>query len=549
MLITMKHLLKNYVIVILLFGTAINFTSCKKEAIPPVVTTTNVSDITQTTALTGGTVTDDGGAKVTDRGICWSTSPNPTTSSNKKSNVPGSGSFTCSITGLTANIKYYVRAYATNSAGTSYGNEVTFYTNDIIKAPTETIPTLTTTEVTSITATSAVSGGFLTDEGGATITVRGVCWGTSKYPTVGDSKTNDGLEDDFISNLAGLNPGTTYYVRAYATNAAGIGYGNQVSFITHQIEVATLTTIGVYSITYTKAVSGGIITSDGGENITEMGICWGTTVNPTTNDSKMSYMPTGVAGFSIMINSLQPSTKYYVRAYAINSVGIAYGNELNFTTFPMGQIIFNPDLTYGSVSDIDGNIYKTIQIGTQLWMAENLKTTKFNDGTLIPDVTDEIEWQNLTTPGYSWYNNDAASYKTTFGALYNWYAVSTDKLCPTGWHVPIDSEFKTLSDYLGDNSGNKLTETGSNHWIGFDDLGATNGSGFTGLPGGFRYYYHSNNGPEVNFAGIGETGSWWSATENGALGSIRQLSWDYNIIFYQDLANKVFGMSVRCIKN
>jgi hypothetical protein len=417
MQITMKRLLKISVIVILLIGTAIYLPSCKKEATPPVVTTAIVSNITQTTALAGGTVTDDGGAEVTVMGFCWSTSPNPTTSSNTTGYLTGSGSFTSIITGLTPNTKYYVRAYATNSAGTSYGNEVTFNTNDIIKAAT--VPTLTTVVVTSITATSAISGGFIADEGGATITSRGVCWGTTANPTVSDSKTNDGFEDDFISNLIYLAPNTTYYVRAYATNAVGTGYGDQVSFITHQTEVATLTTIGVHSITYITARSGVIITSDGGENITEMGICWGTTVNPTTNDSKMSYMPTGVADFYIVINSLQPSTKYYVRAYAINSVGTGYGNELNFTTFPIGPIIFSPVLTYGSVSDIDGNIYKTIQIGTQLWMAENLKTTKFNDGTLIPNIKDDLEWCNLTTPGYSWYNNDAASYKTTFGALYN----------------------------------------------------------------------------------------------------------------------------------
>jgi hypothetical protein len=171
----MKRSFKYSVIVILLFGTAIYFNSCKKEETLPIVTTTIVSNITQTTALTGGTVTNDGGAQVTDWGICWSTSPNPTTSSNKTRNLTVSGSFTSIITGLTPNTKYYVRAYATNSAGTSYGNEVTFNTNDIIKGAT--VPTLTTTEVTSITATSALSGGFLNDDGGSVITSRGVCWG------------------------------------------------------------------------------------------------------------------------------------------------------------------------------------------------------------------------------------------------------------------------------------------------------------------------------------------------------------------------------------
>ncbi len=546
----MKRLLKNSVnVIVLLIGTAIYLPSCKKEATLPIVTTTIVSDITQTTASTGVTVTDNGGAEVTDIGICWSTSPNPTTSSNKKGNSTGNGSFTSTITGLLPNTNYYVRAYATNSVGTSYGNEISFKTNP---APIE-LAKLTTTDVTLVTPNTAVSGGTITSEGGGIITERGVCWGTAADPTINDMYIPDESGTgsfNFSIDLILLASNTTYYVRAYATNGAGTAYGNQVSFITRQAEVATLTTMDVYRIAYTTAGSGNIITSNGGENLTEIGICWGLTINPTTNDNKMSlsFFQPGEGEFFFGINDLQPSTKYYIRAYAINSVGIAYGNELNFTTLPIGPIIFNPDATYGSVSDIDGNIYKTVQIGTQLWMAENLKTTKLNDGTIIPNLTDNLEWRNLTTPGYSWYNNDAASYKITFGALYNWYAVSTDKLCPTGWHVPIDSEFKTMTDYLGNNSGQKLTEIGNTHWLDYV-TDATNSSGFTGLPGGLRQFNESTLAPEVKFVYIGGVGSWWSATDNGAQGSTSQLWWDYSITYYQRLDNKVDGMSVRCIKN
>ena len=178
----MKRLVKNCIIVILLFGTAIYLPSCKKEETPPtlpVVATTNVSDITKTTALIEGTLVNDGGTEITDLGVCWSTSPNPTISSNKTTIVSGSNPFTESITGLTADTKYYVRAYATNSAGTSYGNEVTFTTNNITKATT--IPTLTTTDITSITSTSAVSGGTITDDGGGDITSRGVYWNSNPW--------------------------------------------------------------------------------------------------------------------------------------------------------------------------------------------------------------------------------------------------------------------------------------------------------------------------------------------------------------------------------
>jgi uncharacterized protein (TIGR02145 family) len=148
------------------------------------------------------------------------------------------------------------------------------------------------------------------------------------------------------------------------------------------------------------------------------------------------------------------------------------------------------------VTDGDGNVYNTVTIGTQIWMKGNLKTMKFNYGTSIPNVTDNTTWAGLTSAAYCWYNNDAATYKTTYGALYNWYAVdvaSNDgkNVCPAGWHIPSDAEWTTLTDYLGGASvaGSKLKETGTTHWLS-PNTGATNESGFTALPGGG----HSRNG-------------------------------------------------------
>jgi hypothetical protein len=231
----MKRLFRNSGIFILLFWTIIYLPSCKKEETPPtppVVATINVSDITSSAALIEGDVVNDGGTEITDLGICWSTSPNPTISSNKTIVVTGSNPFTGSITGLTADTKYYVRAYATNSAGTSYGNEVTFTTNNITKATT--IPTLTTTDITSITSTTAVSGGTITDDGGGDITSRGIYLnltpGSDIYP---DIITNDGTgTGSFVSHMSDLSPGTTYYVTAYAVNSAGTGFGPTISFTT-----------------------------------------------------------------------------------------------------------------------------------------------------------------------------------------------------------------------------------------------------------------------------------------------------------------------------
>ena len=180
----------------------------------PTVTTTAVSNITATTADSGGNVTDDGGDAVTARGVCWSTSESPTTADSKTTDGTGTGEFTSSITGLAAGTTYYVRAYATNAVGTSYGSQVSF--------TADSAPTVTTTAITNITETTADSGGNVTDDGGDTVTARGVCWSTSESPTTADSKTTDGTgTGEFTSSITGLTAGTTYYVRAYATNAVG----------------------------------------------------------------------------------------------------------------------------------------------------------------------------------------------------------------------------------------------------------------------------------------------------------------------------------------
>jgi N-acetylneuraminic acid mutarotase len=223
----MKPFLKITIIIFLSIGAIAIMQSCMKKPSPPVLTTEYVSKATQTSAVSGGNVTDDGGAEVNARGICWGTTHNPTTSSTKTSDGTGTGTFTSNMTGLTANTTYYVRAYATNSEGTGYGDEVTFSTSPISLA------TLSTTAISSITTTSAISGGEINSDGGGAITASGICWGTSQNPTITDNKTIDEwVTGSFTSNLAGLNPGTTYFVRAYAVNNAGVAYGIQLRFTT-----------------------------------------------------------------------------------------------------------------------------------------------------------------------------------------------------------------------------------------------------------------------------------------------------------------------------
>jgi len=290
----------------------------------PTVTTTAVTDVTATTATSGGNVTDDGGADVTARGVCWSTAENPDIDDDKTADGVGTGAFSSAITGLEPNTNYYVRAYATNLEGTSYGNQVSF-TTEI--AP----PTVTTADITAIGTSTATGGGEVLAEGGGAVAGRGVCWSTAEEPTIADEKTEDGAGlGAFESAIAGLSPNQTYYVRAYATNQAGTGYGAQKSFTTNAA-LATVTTAEISEITHNSATGGGEVTDDGGDPPSARGVCWSVLENPTLADAH-SVDGGGAGAFISGLTDLDPFITYYVRAYATNLAGTAYGNERSFTT-------------------------------------------------------------------------------------------------------------------------------------------------------------------------------------------------------------------------
>jgi uncharacterized protein (TIGR02145 family) len=500
--------------------------SCKKDKpVPPTITTSEVTEVSYTTAVSGGNVKSEGGAPVISRGICWNTSADPTIANSKKAESGTQGSFASNMTQLTPNTMYYVKAYATNSAGTSYGEELTFTTNQVA------VPVLTTAEITSITQRTAVSGGNITDDKGGSVTARGVCWGVSENPTISDSKTSDASGIGiFASSLIGLIGNTTYYVRAYATNSVGTQYGNQVSFKTSPLIMPVLSTVTVSSISFTSCTSGGNISDDGGASITIRGVCWSTSQNPTTLDNRTENGP-GKDAFVSSITGLTDGTTYFIRAYATNSVGTQYGNQLSFTTYP------------SNMTDIDGNVYNVVLIGSQLWMAENLKTATFNDGTVIPDVTNSATWAELSGPALGWYNNNAAAAKATYGALYNWYTVSTGKLCATGWHVPTIDEWTELRTYLGGEiiAGNKLREIGTTHWAD-PNTEATNSSGFTALPGGYRNI-------DGTFSSLSFLGDWWSSSESNSSNAYGLFLYNDNSSLHSEADNKHGGFSVRCIKD
>jgi uncharacterized protein (TIGR02145 family) len=295
------------------------------------------------------------------------------------------------------------------------------------------LPALTTTAATNVTANSITTGGNITDDGNSGITQRGIAWADHAAPTVADSITKDGTGSGaFTSTISYLNANTTYYLRAYAINASGTAYGNEISVKTSN-GAPTVTTTAITDIQPLSAVSGGNVTNDGGATVTERGIVYATTANPTITNFKITS-GTGTGTFTATLSPLASQTTYYVRAYATNSFGTAYGNQVQFNA-----------ASANTVTDVDGNVYSYVTIcGGKSWMATNLRTTKYKNGDAVT---------NGTTGGFDWtsavgaygYPNGNISNEPTYGKLYNNYAISDSRgICPTGWHVPSDDEWKAL---------------------------------------------------------------------------------------------------------
>jgi uncharacterized protein (TIGR02145 family) len=719
------------------YGNEITFTTLS-YLILPTITTTALTNVLSNTATTGGNVISDGGGAVTFRGVCWGTSPNPIISGNHTTDGSGTGEFTSNLTGLTPGTLYYVRAYAVNSVGIVYGDELSFTTGNCVlpfirshlagsvapvdktvtygvaetylsgsykcwitqnlgadhqatsatdateasagwywqfnkqqgfkhngsyhipyitwifpivensnwastndpctlllgtdwRIPTKsewviandngdwdnfndsyasvlklhaagylsseggyllsrgsegeywsneqysfnwggwqlylsnssitmssgskehgsslrclsdgissgsTLPTVSTSEVININSNSALSGGNVTNDGGETVTARGVCWSTSQNPTLSDNHTTDGQGlGTFTSNISGLSHLTTYYVRAYAINCVGTAYGNEVTFNSLDL-LPSITTSQISDITTNSAVSGGEVSYEGASAVTARGVCWSTSPNPSLADS-YSVDGSGTGSFVSNITWLSPSMIYYARAYATNISGTSYGNEESFKT---------ELYTQGSgVNDFDNNEYNSVILGNQEWMSENLKVTHYLNGDNIPNITDNA-WNSLTSGAYCWYNNDEATNKNAYGALYNWYTIVDDRnLCPSGWHIPNLEDWTTLTNFLGgaDTAGGKMksTSTAPDPHPRWDspNVGATNESGFSGVPGGYRL----QNGI---FEEIGRSGYWWNDTIDGS-DNVWMRALDYNgDDLYENSAVKRAGFSVRCLR-
>ena len=411
-------------------------------------------------------------------------------------------------------------------------------------------PTVNTIDVINITAISAQSGGIVFDEGNGPVIARGLVWSLDHIPTL---ESHDGLTSEgtgpglFTSEMNDLSPSTEYKVRAFAANKAGYSYGMLYYFTTLPVNAAApeIITTTPEVVATDSAQLGGMILSSGGTEIIEKGVYWGFSPGPEVTGTKINA-GSGPERFTVKVTGLQPNKKYYVKAYVKCLYGEYLGMQVSFTTRLVlsGEIGFNNSISYGSVTDIEGNVYKTVQIGSQTWMAQNLRTTKYNDGTTIANITSNSTWITLESPAYCWYNNLIEN-KNLIGAHYNWYAVNTNKLCPTGWHVPSDNEWTTLTDYLGglEIAGAKMKEAGFTHWEE-PNVGAKNSSGFTAIPAGAR------RGIEGSFTGLGLYDSWWSSTEYNIYKSwYRSVATINTNVWRSSGTLKQAGTSIRCIKD
>lgn len=387
------------------------------------------------------------------------------------------------------------------------------------------LPELSGVAVSAITQNTAFCSCYVTDEGSSGVTRMGVCWGTSPSPTeAGDHLEAANGYQQLNATVTGLQPGTKYYVRAYARSSAGTGYGAEVEVTTLAAVAAQVTTGYATGVTTTGATLAGQLVFDGGLPAT-WGLCWGTDPNPTAGGSHLEST-SGATSLTHALTGLTPSTTYHVRAYATTALGTFYGADVPVRTM------------HGSVTDVDGNTYRTVLIGAQEWMADNLKVTRYRTGDVIANITDNTQWSNTIMSGaYCAYNNDPAN-AAKYGLLYNHYTVVDGKgVCPSGWHVPSDAEWSTLITYVGGASvaGYHLKQTGAG-------ITADNSSGFSGVMSGYRSHADS-------FRDLGIDGNLWSSTiKDGYLSYgiwIKKLENNVVNCGYP----KIDGLSIRCIKD
>jgi uncharacterized protein (TIGR02145 family) len=413
------------------------------------------------------------------------------------------------------------------------GKSTLTYSSEKQLIPEIKLPELLLPQASEITSSGAKITVRTGSDGGADIYDKGLCFSISPEPTIKTATkiTGTGSYEIFSCNLSGLNPNTTYYVKGYAINAAGTSYSNQISFRTTAAK-PVIYTDPVTKVTKNSAFSGGKITDDGGAAIQYRGICWGTSPDPTEKNHNI-HLGKDPGSFSAPLENLLPDTTYYVRAYCNNGTGTVYGNQVTFRTLNNNQVV-----------DIDGNIYNTVSFIDRTWMTENLRVTRFNDGSPIHESIDKTTWRSQISAAYCWYDN-LSVYRDTYGALYNMEAVRTDKLCPVGWHIPTDEDWTFLIEKTGGSTiaGGYLKEQGFEHWSkpNYGLFSAYNV--FDALPGGER-------NEMGDFVRIGLKTTFWSAWDRKKDAFwLREFVNNSQYVKRLKADNNAEGYSVRCVKD
>lgn len=396
--------------------------------------------------------------------------------------------------------------------------------------------------------------GAVTDNGGSAITNRGIEWSLSpdlsNATAVPNNFTGNGL-GRFSCQVAGATPGTTYYACAYAINSNGyIGYGDTIMITVpgNGADIPTVWTSPVNDITAFSASCGGDVTSDGGAIVTARGVCWSTSSSPTIEDAHTTDGG-GTGVFLSTLTGLNSSTTYHVRSYATNYAGTAYGMEVIFDTKGL------PCIGASTVTDYDGNVYNTLQLGGQCWMKENMRCLHYPDGTQIQNGGSTA---NLTTPYYYDYSSSGIELIDR-GYLYNWLAALS--ICPTGWHLPSDAEWDSLIDYVSnqsqyvcDNNNTYIAKAlaATSGWNNYNSTqsckvgwmqGLNNTTDFSAVPAGYR--------TSPTLLGSGKSAIFWTSTVNT---SSSNSAWYYSLSYSSECVNKgsnnkKYAYSVRCLRD
>ncbi len=659
----------------------------------PTISSQTVTVLSSSSAYGGGSISADGGSVVTQRGVCWNTSPNPTIANNFTVDGSGLGVYNSTMQPLSPATTYYMRAYATNSNGTSYGNQISFVTNN--PNTNGSLPTVLSENIELIKNFGLFSGGNVTNDGGLVVTSRGVCWAVGTTPTINNNRSIDGAGVGvYISGFENLQPNTQYFVRAYATNDAGTAYGNSFAFNTSDFpelfsdtfKSRTYCDISYNNVNYDKygysyfnynqpIYDIGLFEAKfrlpwklSSSGYKEYGIVWSKSINPKINGNKKTIVEEfivtaqqndcgvwrvingqNIIGQKLIIDSsftitnLEKGAEYFVRVYAKHSKGYIYSknysfktksgipnvkiNNINYITAKTANIPFeitetngstinkidvltslnkntgfvndefydNPPInqtldwyltqlkpstkyyfklffetntgTYYSFVDsfttipefmyqagqgvtFDNHNYKTIQLGNgQEWFQENLKTSIYSNGDPILKINNLTDWNSTSNGAWVYYNYDSIN-NNTIGKLYNYYSITESRnICPLGWHIPTQNDWDSLLSFINPS----IDKNCSSCWVGTQAIQikidnssfwpninyANNESGFSALPGGL----------------INEFG--FSSINNGIFGTSTYDTDKYTVYLLRNdtlnigriFEDKKVGSSIRCVKN